>query len=133
MWVSFCDFTPLPDDGQLKLLGGEKILVTENGFQLDLDTFYNVGETQVCVFVFRNENSATAHTSVNIDWNRDCFDVNYEPTFNVGANQECEYRISITLTGYPSENEDMSFLLVSERSILDNKPKTCNATPFLLV
>ena len=109
--LSFYDFTPLPDDGQLKLLGGEKVLASKNGYQLDLGAFTQVGETQVCVFVFRNENSATSHTSVNIDWNRDCFDVNYEPTFSIGSNQEFEYRVSITLTDYPSEDEDMSFSL----------------------
>lgn len=109
--LSFNNSAPLPDDGQLKFLGGEKVLASQKGYQLDLDTFNQVGETQTCVFVFRNENSATSHTSVNIDWNRDCFDVKYEPAFSIDSNQEFKYRISITLTDYPSDDEDMSFSL----------------------
>lgn len=109
VWASFYDDTPLPDSGQLRLVGGENVLAAENGFRLDLDMFYNVGETQTCVFVFRNENSATSHTTVIMDWNRDCFDVRYEPAFSIGANQEYKYRISITLTDYPADNEDTSF------------------------
>ena len=109
VWISFYDATPLPDNGQLKFLGGERVLDSKNGFQLDLDAFSQIGETQTCVFVFRNENSATSHTSVNVEWNKDCFDVEYEPVFSIGSNQEFEYRISITLTDYPSGDEDLSF------------------------
>lgn len=111
VWLSFYDFTPLPDNGQLKLIDGEKVVETENGYELDLDTSNKVGETQTCVFVFKNENSATSHTSVNFEWNRDYFDVSYEPTFSIESGKEFEYRISITLTDYPSENTDMSFSL----------------------
>lgn len=48
------DFKPLPDDGSLTLIDGKNVLITENGYQLDLKPFDRVGETQECVFVFKN-------------------------------------------------------------------------------
>lgn len=107
--LHIADLKPLPDDGSLTLIDGKNVIIKEDGYQLDLAPFDRVGETQEGVFVFKNENAASAHTSVNITWNDKCFDVRYEPNFSIDSNHEFEYRVFITLTDYPSDNEDLNF------------------------
>ena len=99
------------NDGSLTLVDGQRVAVSGDGYQLDLDTFNQVGETQECVFVFRNENASTSHTSVNVGWNENCFDVDYEPTFSIKPGQELTYRIIIELTDIPSDGEELNFSL----------------------
>lgn len=52
VWLFCYDFTPLPDNGQLTMIDGKNVVYGANGFQLDLEPFDYIGQTQECVFVF---------------------------------------------------------------------------------
>ena len=95
---------PLPNDGKLKLVDGENVIVNNDGYCLDLKEFANIGETQYCTFVFENQNSASSHTFVTINYDTTCFDCTYNDSFTVKANNRIEYVVAITMINYPSCN-----------------------------
>lgn len=97
----------LPNNGQLTLIDGENIIINDNGYSLDLDTFSRVGETQKCVFVFENQNSAPSHTYVTAIYNQEYFEFDYNETFTINSEERFEYVIYITLINYPNDGEDL--------------------------
>ena len=111
VWLSFNTPATTQNEGGLTLIDGQRVSVSGDSYRLDLDTFDEVGETQECVFVFRNDNADTSHTTVSITWNEDCFDVDYDPSFSIKPGQEFSYRISIELTDLPADGEGLDFAL----------------------
>lgn len=97
----------LPNDGQLTLVDGENIIINDNGYSLNLDTFSRVGETQKCVFVFENQNSAQSHTYVTATYNEQYFDFDYEETFTIDSNKQTEFVVHITLIDYPDTDDSL--------------------------
>ena len=96
-----------PNNGQLTLVDGENIIINDNGYSLDLDTFSRVGETQKCVFVFENQNSTSSHTYVTATYNQEYFEFDYNETFTINSEERFEYVIYITLINYPNDGEDL--------------------------
>lgn len=107
VWAWHYNPRALPNNGQLTLVDGENIIIDDNGYSLDLDTFSRVGETQKCVFVFENQNSAQSHTYVTATYNEQYFDFDYEETFTIDSNQQKEFVVYITLIDYPDTDDSL--------------------------
>ena len=99
----------LPNYGKIELIDGDNIIIDDHGFSLDLDTFQSVGESQMCTFVFKNNNSAIAHMSVSFDYNDNYFRMDGIHSFEIAPSETYEYKVNIKLTDYPSTNEDFPF------------------------
>lgn len=107
VWAWHYNPITLPNNGQLTLVDGENIIINDNGYSLDLDTFSRVGETQKCVFVFENQNSAPSHTYVTAAYNQEYFEFDYNETFTIDSEERFEYVIYITLINYPNNGENL--------------------------
>ena len=107
VWIWHYNPVALPNNGQLTLVDGENIIIDDNGYSLDLDTFSRVGETQKCVFIFENQNSAPAHTYVTATYNQKYFEFDYNETFTINSEERFEYVVYITLINYPNDAEDL--------------------------
>ena len=97
----------LPNDGRIELIDGNNIIIEDDNFSLDLDTFNSVGETQTCTFVFKNNNSASAHVFVTLTCNEKYLKMDGMETFEIKPNETYEYRVDIKLTEYPTNGESL--------------------------
>ena len=99
----------LPNDGKIELIDGDNIIIDDHGFSLNLDTLQSVGDSQICTFVFKNNNSAIAHMSVSFDCNDNYFRMDGIHSFEIAPNETYEYKVNIKLTDYPNSNENFPF------------------------
>ena len=100
-------WTVLPNNGNIELIDGKNIIIEDNNFSLDLDTFQSIGETQTCTFVFKNHNSASAHVYVTLDYNENYFRMDGIHSFEINPNETYEYKVNIKLTDYPSSEANL--------------------------
>ena len=107
VWIWHYEPINLPNDGRLKLVDGENIIINNDGYELNLDTFTKVGETQRIVFVFENQNSAPSNTYVTTTYDNKYFEFDYDETFTINSKERFEYVVYITLIDYPNDSDSL--------------------------
>ncbi len=99
--------TALQNDGSIELIGGENIVINDNSFELDLDTLQSIGDSQMCTFIFKNNNSASAHVYVTLDCNENCFRMDGIHSFEIKPNETYEYKVDIKLINHLKSEENL--------------------------
>lgn len=121
--------TKVIDNRTLKLIGGTNIkLKGEDSYELDLDSFSQVGETKECIFVFKNENSLYANTNVTATCNENYFKLQYEPVFSVSPSAQSEWKLAITLVKFPEDPDNFPFN-INFHTTYETTPNTKNNQP----